>query len=140
MVDPERATKALAAIRRLGARVSIDDFGAGQSALPYLKKLPADEVKIDKSYILTMTLDKQDAAIVRSTIGLAHALGLSVVGEGIENEATLRLLRAYGCDYGQGYYLGRPEGPRSVSRCLGPARLTEEKVGPVEPSRLVASR
>ena len=121
MVDPERSMEALAAIRDLGARVAIDDFGAGQSALPYLKKLPADEVKIDKSFVLTMTVDKQDAAIVRSTIGLAHELGLSVVGEGIENEAALRLLRAYGCDYGQGYYLGRPESARAVSRRLGSA-------------------
>ncbi len=121
MIDHERSTKVLAAIRDLGVQVAIDDFGAGQSGLPYLKNLPADAVKIDKSFVLTMTVDKQDAAIVRSTIGLAHELGLSVVGEGVENEATLRLLRAYGCDYGQGYYLGRPEDPRAVSRRLGPA-------------------
>lgn len=138
MVDPERSMEALAAIRDLGARVAIDDFGAGQSALPYLKKLPADEVKIDKSFILTMTVDKQDAAIVRSTIGLAHELGLSVVGEGIEDEATLRLLRAYGCDYGQGYYLGRPESVRAASR-----RLASRSAGGLDPratkvSRLVA--
>jgi diguanylate cyclase (GGDEF)-like protein/PAS domain S-box-containing protein len=118
MIDPERSIEVLGAIRDLGVRVSIDDFGAGNSALPYLKKLPADEVKIDKSYVLTMTVDKQDAAIVRSTIGLAHELGLSVVGEGIENEAALGLLRAYGCDYGQGYYLGRPESVRAASRRL----------------------
>jgi diguanylate cyclase (GGDEF)-like protein/PAS domain S-box-containing protein len=129
MVDPERSMRALAAIRNLGARVSIDDFGAGQSALPYLKNLLADEVKIDKSFILTMSVDKQDAAIVRSTIGLAHELGLSVVGEGVENEATLRLLRAYGCDYGQGYYLGRPEGPRAVARRLSPSTGSEVRPG-----------
>ena len=125
MIDPDRNTRTLAAIRSLGARVSIDDFGAGQSGASYLKKLPADEVKIDKSFIITMTVDKQDASIVRSTIGLAHELGLSVVGEGVENEATLRLLRAYDCDYGQGYYLGRPEGPRAVSRRLGSATMDE---------------
>ena len=135
MIDPERSMKVLGAIRDLGARVSIDDFGAGQSALPYLKKLPADEVKIDKSFVLSMTVDKQDAAIVRSTIGLAHKLGLSVVGEGIENEATLRLVRAYGCDYGQGYYLGRPEGVRAASRRL--ASAAADALNPGAP-RLVA--
>ncbi len=137
MIDPERSMEVLGAIRDLGVRVSIDDFGAGHSALPYLKKLPADEVKIDKSYVLTMTVDKQDAAIVRSTIGLAHELGLSVVGEGIENEAALRLLRAYGCDYGQGYYLGRPEGVRAASRRLG---LSAASVLNPEAPRLAASR
>ena len=118
MVDPERNTRTLSSIRDLGVRVSIDDFGAGQSGLSYLKRLPADEVKIDKSFVLTMTIDKHDAAIVRSTIGLAHELGLSVVGEGIENEATLRLLRGYGCDLGQGFYLGRPESLRAATRRL----------------------
>ncbi len=138
MVDPERSARALAAMRSLGARVSIDDFGAGQSALPYLKKLPADEVKIDKSFVITMTVDKQDAAIVRSTIGLAHELGLSVVGEGVENEATLRLLRAYGCDYGQGYYLGRPEGPRAVSGHFRSTAVSGLSPGASKTSRLAA--
>jgi diguanylate cyclase (GGDEF)-like protein/PAS domain S-box-containing protein len=123
MMDPERNTRTLEAIRDLGVRISIDDFGAGQSALCYLRRLPADEVKLDKSFILTMTVDKQDAAIVRSTIGLAHELGLSVVAEGVENEAALRLLRVYGCDFGQGFYLGRPESARAVSRRLATATI-----------------
>ena len=127
MLDPVGSVEVLTAIRELGVSVAIDDFGAGQSALPYLKKIPADQVKIDKSFILGMTLDKQDAAIVRSTIGLAHELGLTVVGEGVENEATMRLLRAYGCDFGQGYYLGRPARPSSIPNRLQPGatRLLE---------------
>ena len=127
MLDPVGSVEVLTAIRELGVSVAIDDFGAGQSALPYLKKIPADQVKIDKSFILGMTLDKQDAAIVRSTIGLAHELDLTVVGEGVENEATMRLLRAYGCDFGQGYYLGRPARPSSIPNRLQPGatRLLE---------------
>jgi EAL domain-containing protein (putative c-di-GMP-specific phosphodiesterase class I) len=121
MLEPERAIGVLGAIRELGVRVAIDDFGAGHSALPYLKTLPANEVKIDKSFVISMTVDKGDAAIVRSTIGLAHELGLTVVAEGVENEATKRLLGAYGCDIGQGYFLGRPVRPASVAGRLRPA-------------------
>ena len=121
MLDPDRNVGVLAGIRQLGVSVAIDDFGAGQSALPYLKTLEADQVKIDKSFVLGMTVNKQDAAIVRSTIGLAHDLGLRVVAEGVENEATLRLLRAYGCDIGQGYHLGRPVRPSSISSRLWPS-------------------
>lgn len=118
MMEPERAIASLGAIRALGVKVSIDDFGSGQTALPYLKTLPADEVKVDKSFVIPMTVDKGDAAIVRSIIGLGHELGLLVVAEGIENEATRRLLVSYGCDIGQGYFLGRPVRPISVATRL----------------------
>jgi diguanylate cyclase (GGDEF)-like protein/PAS domain S-box-containing protein len=118
MLDPDRSISTLTGIRDMGIKVAIDDFGSGQASLPYLRTLPADVLKIDKSYITNMTVDKNDAAIVRSTIGLAHELGLHVIGEGIEDRATLRLLRAYGCDYGQGYFLGRPDTARAVTHSL----------------------
>jgi diguanylate cyclase (GGDEF)-like protein/PAS domain S-box-containing protein len=118
MLDPEQSRHALTAVRDLGIRVAIDDFGSGQATMAYLRRIPADVLKIDKSYITNMTVDKNDAAIVRSTIGLAHELGLYVIGGGIEDRATLRLLRAYGCDLGQGYFLGRPDTARAVSHSL----------------------
>ncbi|MBN1632344.1 MAG: EAL domain-containing protein [Thermoleophilia bacterium] len=124
MLDPERSIEVLAAIRGHGVSVAIDDFGVGHSALSYVKSLPVDEVKIDKSFVLAMAIDKQDAAIVRATIGLAHELGLRVVAEGIEDVATKALLAAYGCDIGQGYLLGRPGPKASISKHLRLARET----------------
>jgi len=123
MLDPERSIEALRAIRDRGVSVAIDDFGVGHSALSYVKSLPVDEVKIAKSFVLPMATDKQDAAIVRATIGLAHELGLRVVAEGIEDIATKTLLVAYDCDIGQGYLLGRPAPSDSTSSLL---RLSRE--------------
>jgi EAL domain-containing protein (putative c-di-GMP-specific phosphodiesterase class I) len=88
--------------------LSIDDFGTGYSSLAYLKRLPVDELKIDKSFVLTMENDIGDTKIVRSTIDLGHNMGLRVVAEGIESEAVWRLLAALGCDHGQGYFMSRP--------------------------------
>ena len=131
ILDPERTISVLSDLRALGVRIAVDDFGSGQSALAYLKRLPVDEVKIDRSFVLNMTVDRHDAAIVRSTIRLAHDLGLEVVGEGVENEATRNLLAAYGCDFGQGFFLGRPTTARSV--CL---RFTSgERAGHAQFSR-----
>jgi EAL domain-containing protein (putative c-di-GMP-specific phosphodiesterase class I) len=92
----------------MGVVISIDDFGTGYSSLAYLKRLPVDELKIDKSFVANMARDENDAAIVRSTIGLAHDLGLTVVAEGIEDQATWDLLAALRCDVGQGYFVSRP--------------------------------
>ena len=88
--------------------VSIDDFGTGYSSLAYLKELPADELKIDKSFILPITHAATDRRLVESIIQLGHAVGLEVVAEGIEDEATARALIAMNCDIGQGFHLGRP--------------------------------
>ncbi|MBI3301707.1 MAG: EAL domain-containing protein [Deltaproteobacteria bacterium] len=106
--DPERALEILTRLGEMGVRISIDDFGTGYSSLAYLKRLPVDEIKIDKSFVIGMTADDNDAAIVRSTIDLGHNLGLAVVAEGVENQATWDLLAALGCDFAQGYYLSRP--------------------------------
>jgi len=108
MEDPQRAQLTLEQLSRLGVRLSIDDFGTGYSSLAYLKRLAVDELKIDKSFVMAMTGDRDDAKIVRSTIELAHNLGLSVVAEGLESARTWKLLTALGCDQGQGYYIARP--------------------------------
>jgi diguanylate cyclase (GGDEF)-like protein len=109
MADAARAMDVLTRLRNMGVGISIDDFGTGYSSLAYLKRLPVDELKIDKSFVLHMAGDDNDAAIVRSTIGLAHDLGLRVVAEGIEDQATWDLLVALGCDIAQGYYISRPQ-------------------------------
>jgi diguanylate cyclase (GGDEF)-like protein len=108
MADAARAMEVLGRLRGMGVSVSIDDFGTGYSSLAYLKRLPVDELKIDKSFVAHVATDRNDAAIVRSTIGLAHDLGLSVVAEGIEDHQTLELLAGLGCDVAQGYFISRP--------------------------------
>jgi diguanylate cyclase (GGDEF)-like protein len=116
MNDPEAAIAMLWALRRVGVRLSVDDFGTGYSSLAYLKRLPVDEVKLDKSFVLNMTGDADDAAIVRSTIELAHNLGLQLVAEGVEDQETLELLATLGCDLVQGYHLARPMPPDDLVR------------------------
>ncbi|HEY5721959.1 MAG TPA: EAL domain-containing protein [Allosphingosinicella sp.] len=108
MDSPERAIAALESWRSLGVAISIDDYGTGQSSLGYLQKLPATELKIDKSFVQTIVTDTRNAIMVRSTVGLAHELGMKTVAEGIEDEACLAKLAEMGCDTGQGYHIGRP--------------------------------
>jgi diguanylate cyclase (GGDEF)-like protein len=107
MDDPVRAQHTLERLHAMGFSLSIDDFGTGYSSLAYLKRLPVDELKIDKSFVLNMEHDIDDTKIVRSTIDLGHNLGLRVVAEGIESEAVWHLLAALGCDQGQGHFMGR---------------------------------
>ena len=108
MDDPIRAQHTLERLHAMGVDLSIDDFGTGYSSLAYLKRLPVDELKIDKSFVLNMENDEGDTKIVRSTIDLGHNMGLRVVAEGIESEAVWRLLAELGCDQGQGYFMSRP--------------------------------
>jgi EAL domain-containing protein (putative c-di-GMP-specific phosphodiesterase class I) len=108
MDDPQRAQGTLDRLSALGFKLSIDDFGTGYSSLAYLKRLPVDELKIDKSFVLSMEKDADDAKIVRSTIDLAHNLGLSVVAEGVENGKVWDMLRDLNCDQAQGFHMGRP--------------------------------
>ena len=114
LVDSTAAAGALAQLRGLGVRLSIDDFGTGYSALAYLQRLPIDELKIDKSFVLAMTTDDSARAIVRAIIDLAHTLGLSVVAEGVEDEAARALLAGFGCDLVQGYWLSPPLSPQAL--------------------------
>lgn len=95
-------------LKTLGFEVSVDDYGIGQSSLAKLKNLPVDELKIDKCFILTLDKSQQDQDIVSSTIELGHKLGLRVIAEGVENQASLALLKQFGCDYIQGYHISRP--------------------------------
>jgi EAL domain-containing protein (putative c-di-GMP-specific phosphodiesterase class I)/CHASE2 domain-containing sensor protein len=104
----EIVAKNLSTLREHGVRLSVDDYGTGQSTLSYLKHLPIHELKIDKSFVMTMASNQSDQIMVRSTINLAHELGLQVVAEGIEDGETLDLLRGMGCDYAQGYHISKP--------------------------------
>lgn len=108
MDSPERAIAALESWRSLGVAISIDDYGTGQSSLNYLQKLPATELKIDKSFVQTIVTDSRNAIMVRSTVALAHELGMKTVAEGIEDEACLAALAEMGCDTAQGYHIGKP--------------------------------
>ena len=108
MDDPVRAQQTLERLHAMGCDLSIDDFGTGYSSLAYLKRLPVDELKIDKSFVLNMASDVGDAKIVRSTIDLGHNMGLRVVAEGVESEAAWNILAGMGCDQGQGYFMSRP--------------------------------
>jgi diguanylate cyclase (GGDEF)-like protein len=108
MDDPVRSLASLMRLHAMGIKLSIDDFGTGYSSLAYLKRLPVGELKIDRSFVTNLDSDAGDEVIVRSTIELAHNLGLLVVAEGIENERCLSQLMKLGCDEAQGYYFGRP--------------------------------
>ncbi|TQV86417.1 bifunctional diguanylate cyclase/phosphodiesterase [Aliikangiella coralliicola] len=106
--DPKLAIKLLARLQKSGFRISIDDYGTGYSSLEQLKILPVDELKIDKSFVQNLMMDKDDQTIVDSTISLAHNMNLSVVAEGVEDLETLAWLQARHCQYAQGYYVSRP--------------------------------
>jgi len=128
MEDPKRALEVLTELHEIGVAIAIDDFGTGYSSLGYLKKLPADELKIDKSFVLDMDRNADDETIVHSTIELAHNLGLRVVAEGVETEEIWARLRRLGCDTGQGFLFSRP---------LPAGRLIEwyrETIARVEPA------
>ncbi|WP_277186791.1 EAL domain-containing protein [Caballeronia sp. BR00000012568055] len=114
MDDPNHAIETLDRLHALGIRLSIDDFGTGYSSLSYLKRMPVDEIKIDKSFVMGMADHKDDETIVRLTIDLGHNMGLKVVAEGVENEEMLMRLKELQCDLAQGFHLSRP---------LPPARL-----------------
>jgi diguanylate cyclase (GGDEF)-like protein len=108
MADPTRALEVLGRLHSLGVGLAVDDFGTGYSSMAYLKELPVDELKIDRSFVSQMATSPSDAVIVRSTIDLGHNLGLHVVAEGVETQHAWQELTALGCDMAQGYYLGRP--------------------------------
>jgi diguanylate cyclase (GGDEF)-like protein/PAS domain S-box-containing protein len=108
LLDEKRVLETFFRIRKLGVRTVFDDFGTGYASLSYLKKFPLDGLKIDRSFVLDLLTDPDDAAIVGSTIGLSKQLGLSVIAEGIENRATAELLMRMGCEQWQGYCFGRP--------------------------------
>jgi len=118
MSDPEHTMDVLTRLDNMNVRLSIDDFGTGYSSLSYLKKLPVHQLKIDRSFVRDVTIDPDDATIVRSTVDLAHNLGLAVVAEGVETEEILAAIRDSGCDLAQGHLISRPLPPDSFIEFL----------------------
>src|SRR5262249_3277503 len=108
MEDPAHAQEVLKTLSGMGLTLSIDDYAIGHSSLAYLKSLPAQEIKIDKSFVLKLADSRGDQILVKSTIDLGHNLGLRVTAEGIEDRASLEILQNLGCDTGQGYFISRP--------------------------------
>jgi diguanylate cyclase len=122
MTEPARALRSLRLLRSMGVRIAVDDYGTGHSSLAYLRQLPLDTLKIDRSFIAAMGGD--GGVIVRSTVHLAHDLGLRVVAEGIEDPATADALRELGCDLGQGFHYARPVPLDALMERLAPPRWT----------------
>jgi diguanylate cyclase (GGDEF)-like protein/PAS domain S-box-containing protein len=118
LTDPVRTKAILEELAEMGVRLAIDDFGTGYSSLAYLKRLPITQIKIDRSFVIGMETDEDDATIVRSTIDLGRNLGLEVVAEGVEGQPTWNLLRDLGCTVAQGYYLSRPLPPEDLAAWL----------------------
>jgi diguanylate cyclase (GGDEF)-like protein/PAS domain S-box-containing protein len=118
MADPERTLGVLQRLHDVGVRIAIDDFGTGHSSLAYLRRLPVQELKIDRSFIAGLATDASSGSIVKATIELAHALGLLVTAEGVEEEEQLLALRALGCDHAQGYLIARPMSEAEVTGWL----------------------
>jgi len=118
LANPARTKAVLGQLHALGIRLSIDDFGTGYSSLAYLRRLPIDEIKIDRSFVMNMDEEADDVAIVRSTIDLGRNLGLEVVAEGVETQAIWDKLRELGCSVAQGYFLSRPVPPEQLAEWL----------------------
>ncbi|HHM04178.1 MAG TPA: EAL domain-containing protein [Gammaproteobacteria bacterium] len=122
LTNPERALGILNTLDEMGLELSIDDYGTGFSSLAYMKRLPVDEVKIDRMFVSDIDTEPKNQVIVNSTIELAHSLGMRVVAEGIENEAVLALLGDMGCDRAQGYFISRPQDAAAITRWLDGSR------------------
>lgn len=133
MADPDRTLRALGELHGLGVRIAIDDFGTGYSSLAYLQKLPVDDLKIDQSFVSDLSESHASRTIVLSIISLAHSLGISVTAEGIESEESMQMLRTAGCDFGQGYYIGRPMPFDAVDGWLKSGVLFNESVAGEKP-------
>jgi diguanylate cyclase (GGDEF)-like protein len=139
MADPFRALAVLKRLHAMGTKLSIDDFGTGYSSLAYLKRLPVDAVKIDKSFVMNMVADENDAAIVRSTIDLARNLGLGIVAEGVETEAIWQTLAELGCDVAQGHYLSHPLPAAELAAWLQQLPETQARLRSPEDEAAVAA-
>ena len=129
LMDARHSFEVLSRIRALGAKVSIDDFGTGYSCLAYFKNIPVDELKVDRSFVNGLLTDPASAHVTTTIIDLAHRFGLSVAAEGIEDEATLEVLRSSGCDIAQGYLFGKPLAAADMERWLNDAARGKRVVG-----------
>ena len=131
MTDADDAMDILHRLRELGVKIAIDDFGTGYSSLAYLKRLPANSLKVDKAFVDGLGISTEDTSLVTGIVGLASALDLAIVAEGVENETQLRELRRLGCEYSQGYYHSRPLPADEFARWLGiDSEATEEATEP----------
>ena len=133
MGDAARCTDLLQRLHDLGVHLSIDDFGTGYSSMAYLRRLPVDELKVDRSFVLGMTTTPQDLVLVRTAIDLGHNLGLTVVAEGVESLEHVDALRALGCDVAQGYHFGRPMAAAGMTDLMG-------RMGTIHQPRVAAGR
>jgi EAL domain-containing protein (putative c-di-GMP-specific phosphodiesterase class I) len=129
LIDAD-APVVLGLLHAMGERLAIDDFGTGHSSLVYLQRLPIDEIKVDKSFVVNLASVPGDAVIVRSTIDLAHSLGLTVVAEGVEDDVALDMLVEYGCDGAQGYLFTRPCPAEELTAWLAESRFGAAVVVP----------
>lgn len=136
MEDPAEAMATLNRLRNLGVTLSVDDFGTGYSSLSQLRMLPVQELKIDKSFVLKLNTEPQDQLIVKSTIDMAHGLGLKVVAEGIENLETWKLLQIWGCNVGQGFYLSRPVSAADLSQTAATIKERQQELADISPEHL----
>jgi diguanylate cyclase len=132
MTDPDRSLEALAKLSAAGVRVALDDFGTGYSSLAYLKKLPVDELKIDRSFVFEMRANQADAAIVQTAIDLGRRLGIGVVAEGVEDAATLERLTQYGAGVAQGFHIARPMAAADLEVWLASDDEDVERAGTVD--------
>jgi diguanylate cyclase len=124
MADPKRSREVLMRLDAMRVWLAVDDFGTGYSSLAYLKQLPVTTLKVDRSFVMSMESDEDDAVIVRSTIALGRNLGLRVVAEGVESESALNELRDLGCDFAQGFHLSRPLPAAELERWVRERPLT----------------
>ena len=118
MQDQEAALAAMRALERLGVKLAVDDFGTGYSSLTYLRRFPIDVVKIDRSFVAELTADPGGEAIVHALVEVCHALGATVLGEGVESAEQASRLRELGCELGQGRYFSPPLAADDVARLL----------------------
>jgi diguanylate cyclase (GGDEF)-like protein len=138
--NPDRVRRVLHALSTMGCRIEIDDFGTGYSSLAYLSTLPANGLKIDRSFVTGMVDNPRNREIVRSTIELGHSLGLHIVAEGVETEQELAALTAMGCDFAQGYYVGRPRTAAALTARLLCAQHPRSPPGPASQPELQGVR
>ena len=124
MLNPAVATATLGELHELGVALSIDDYGTGYSSMAYLKQLPVDELKVDRTFVMHMHADRDDAVLVRSAIELGHNLGMTVVAEGVEESAHVTALQTFGCDIAQGYHYARPMPAAELTAWIHTHQLT----------------
>jgi EAL domain-containing protein (putative c-di-GMP-specific phosphodiesterase class I) len=129
--DPERALQTMESLRAMGVHIALDDFGIGYSSLAYLNRLPLDEIKIDRSFVLGMLDDESSATIVRATVELGHGLGYGVVAEGVENAETRQRLSALGCDFIQGFFVAKPMPADQTAEWIGRATVPTRRTDPI---------